>query len=55
MNIDQTTVHGTQGFNMENLTDEKGKYHGRQPANLHYTWECATHSCGGLQEVYIAV
>jgi hypothetical protein len=37
MNIDQTTVHGTQGFNMENLTDGKGKYHGRQPTNLHYT------------------
>ena len=40
----------TQGFNVENPSNVKGKNHGRQLANLHYIGCVFTTPNGGLQE-----
>ena len=37
-------------FKVENLTNAKGKNHGRQPANLHYIGVSVYNTNGGLQE-----
>jgi hypothetical protein len=58
--IDQNKHVGYKNFNVENLSDDKGKNHGRQPANLHYMRECLHNagilqmqliSCGSLKDV----
>ena len=40
----------TQRFKVENLTNAKGKNHGRQPANLHYIGVSVYNANDGLQE-----
>ena len=40
----------TWGFKVENLTNVKGKNHGRQPANLHYIGVSVYNANDVLQE-----